>query len=187
MSFSNRFASKTGLVRASAGICGAVMVLAVTHGAQAGESSAQLVASFQSLCVVEPLDFVRSEQKAASMQLALGQATGAPPDESGFYTRSKSWSVIVTVPHEFIVSDTHGPKGDFKSCGIRATEADAADFKAELVKAMKLGKPASETVSADGMSKYTVWTLGDRTLTLSDKTPQNIKQGVRLLISNKPL
>jgi hypothetical protein len=187
MPVSDRHASITGFARASAGICGAAMLLTVTNSAQASESGAQLVASFQALCMAEPLDFVRSDQKATQMQLSVQQTIGAPPDESGFYARSKSWGVIAAVPHEFIVSETHGPRGDFKSCGIRAAEADTVDFKSELIKAMKLSKPTSETVSADGMSKHTAWTLGDRTLTLSDKSPQNIKQGVRLLISNKPL
>jgi hypothetical protein len=187
MSVSHRHVSITSFARASAGICGAIMLFALTSPAQASESGAQLAASFQALCLAEPLDFVSSEQKATQMQLSVQQAIGAPPDESGFYARSKSWGVVGAVPHEFIVSETHGPKGDFKSCGIRAAEADAADFKSELIKALKLSKPTSETVSADGMSRNTVWTLGDRTLTLSDKSPQNIKQGVRLLISNKPL
>jgi hypothetical protein len=187
MLFSDRHPEMARFARVSGGICGALMLLAVTSSAQASEGAAQLVASFQTLCMAQPLDFARSEQKAAAMQLSVQQALGAPADESGYYTRSKSWSVMAGVPHEFIVSDTHGPKGDFKSCGIRATEADAADFKGELVKAMKLGKPATEAVSADGMSKHTVWTLGDLTLTMSDKSPQTSKQGVRLLISNKPL
>jgi hypothetical protein len=187
MFISDRHASRPGFAAVSAGICGAAILFAVTSGAQASDSAAQLVASFQALCMAAPLDFARSEQKAVEMKLPLQQAMGAPPDESGFYAHSKSWTVVAAVPHEFIITDTHGPRGDFKSCGIRATEADAADFSGELIKALKLSKPTSEAVSADGMSKYTVWTLADRTLTLSDKTPQKIKQGFRLLISNKPL
>jgi len=56
-----------------------------------------------------------------------------------------------------------------------------------LIKAMKLGKPVSESTSGDGIYRHTVWAVAGFTLTLSDKTPQNAKQGVRLLLSNKPL
>jgi hypothetical protein len=187
MSVSDRHASKTAVARAAAGVCALGMLLAVTNNAQASESAAQLVSSFQTLCLAEPLDFARSDKKATELQLSVQQSMGARPDESGYFAHSKSWTVMTAVPHELIVTETHGPKGDFKSCGIRATEIDAADFKVELINALKLGKAASETVSADGMFRHAVWAIGDRTLTLSDKTPQNMKQGVRLLISNKPL
>jgi hypothetical protein len=187
MSVSDRHASRTALARAAAAVCGLALLLAVTNGAQASESAALLISSFQALCLAEPLDFARSDKKAAELQLSIQQSIGGTPDESGYFARSKSWTVMTAVPHELIVTETHGPKGDFKSCGIRATEIDAADFKVELINALKLGKAASETVSADGMFRHAVWAIGDRTLTLSDKTPQNMKQGVRLLISNKPL
>lgn len=177
------------LRRAHAAIgCGALAAfLSLASVAQAGEASVQLLASFQALCMAAPLDMAQSEKKAAELQLSLEQSIGGAPNEEGFYARTKSWSVVATTPHEFIVSDTHGPKGDMKSCAIRALTADSADFQAELIKAMKLGKPSTQTVSPDGMNRYTAWTLGDRTLTLSDKTPQNQKQGVRLIISTKPL
>jgi hypothetical protein len=187
MSVSDRHASRSALARAAAGVCGLAVLLAVTNSAQASESAAQLVGSFQTLCMAEPLDFARSDQKAKDLNLSLQQSMGGSPDESGYFSRSKSWTVMTGLPHELIATETHGPKGDFKSCGIRANEMDAADFKDELIKAMKLGKAASEAVSADGMSRHTVWAIGDRTLTLSDKTPQNMKAGVRLLLSNKPL
>jgi hypothetical protein len=162
------------------------MLLAMCVGAQAGESSAQLLTAFQTLCMAEPLDFAKTDQKAVEMQFSLQQNMSSQPDESGFYTHSKSYSAVAATPYELVLNDTHGPKGDFKSCGIRATEADAADFKAELTKTMKLGKPVSEDDS-DGMSRHTVWPLGDHTLTFTDKSPQKMKQGVRLLLSNKPL
>jgi hypothetical protein len=187
MSVSDRHASITALARAAAGVGGLAMLLAVTTIAQASEIAAQLVSSFQTLCMAGPLDFARSDQKAVELQLPVQQSMGRSPDESGFFSRSKSWTVMGAMPHELIATETHGPNGDFKSCGIRANEIDAADFKAELIKAMKLGKAASEVVSADGMFRHTVWAIGDRALTLSDKTPQNMKAGVRLLISNKPL
>ena len=162
------------------------MLLAMCAGARAGESSAQLLTAFQTLCMATPLDFAKSDQMAVEKQFSLQQNMSMQPDESGFYTRSKSYSAVAATPYELVINDTHGPKGDFKSCGIRANEADAADFRAELVKTMKLGKPVSEDAS-DGMSRHTAWTVGDTTLTFSDKSPQNMKQGVRLLLSNKPL
>jgi hypothetical protein len=186
MSVSDRRATSSSLVRVSAGLCGAAMLLAMCAGAQAGESSAQLLTAFQTLCMAVPLDFAKTDQKAVEMQFSLQQNMSSQPDESGFYTRSKSYSAVAATPYELVLNDTHGPKGDFKSCGIRATEADAADFKAELTKTMKLGKPVSEDDS-DGMSRHTVWTLGEHALTFTDKSPQKMKQGVRLLLSNKPL
>ena len=171
----------------SAGLCGLMLMCAPASGAQAGESAAALVASFQTLCMAGPLDFAGSEQKAAAMQLSIQQSIGAPPDDSGYFSHSKSWTVIGVAPHEFVVSESHGPKGDFKSCGIRSADIDAADFKAELAKTLKLGKPLSEGMSSDGQRRNLVWSVADRTLTLSDRSPQNVKQGVRLLLSNKPL
>jgi hypothetical protein len=187
MPASHRRVISSSLIRVSAGLCGAAMLLAMGAGAQAGESSAQLLTAFQTLCMAAPLDFAKSDQKAVEMQFSLQQNMSSQPDESGFYTRSKSYGAVASPPYELVLNDTHGPKGDFKSCGIRANEADAADFKAELIKTMKLGKPASEAESGDGIYRHTIWTVGDRTLTFSDKSPQNSKQGVRLLLSNSPL
>lgn len=162
------------------------MLLAATSGAQANETSAQLMTSFQAMCMTDPLDFAKSGQKAVEQQFSLQQNMNREPDESGFYTRSRSYAAVAAAPYELVLNDTHGPKGDFKSCGIRA-DVDAADFKAELIKTMKLGKPVSEAVSSDEIFRHTVWAIGDHTLTFSDKSPQKMKQGVRLLLSNKPL
>jgi hypothetical protein len=187
MSASDRRNTSSILVRLSAGLGGAVLLLATCATAQAGESSAQLLTAFQTLCMTEPLDYAKNDQKAVEMQFSLQQNMSSQPDESGFYTRSKSYGAVAAPPYELVINDTHGPKGDFKSCGIRASEADAADFKAELVKTMKLGKPVSEAESGDGIYHHTAWTVGGRALTFSDKSPQKSKQGVRLLLSNNPL
>ncbi|HEU0150123.1 MAG TPA: hypothetical protein VFR21_24995 [Bradyrhizobium sp.] len=186
MPVSDRRVASSTLAHLSAGLCGAVVLLATCATARAGESSVQLLTAFQTLCMTEPLDFAKNDLKAIEMQFSLQQNMSSQPDESGFYTRSKSYGAIAA-PYELVINDTHGPKGDFKSCGIRANEADAADFKAELVKAMKLGKPVSEAESGDGIYHHTAWTVGGRTLTFSDKSPQNSKQGLRLLLSNNPL
>jgi hypothetical protein len=182
----NRRAS-LNFVRATLAACGAAVLLAVPVSARASESAAQILASFQTLCMADQLDFAKSDQKAVEQHFMLSQNMSSQPDESGYYTRSKSYGVMAAPPYELVLNDTHGPRGDFKSCGIRANEADAADFKAELIKTMKLGKPVSEAPSRDGLSRHTVWAVGDFTLTFSDKSPQNAKQGVRLLLSNKPL
>jgi len=187
MSFSDRRLQLSSFVRVSIGLCGAALLLAAPAGARASESSAQLLASFQALCMADPLDFAKNDQKATEQHFMLAQNMSSQPDESGFYTRSKSYGVTAVPPYELVLNDTHGPRGDFKSCGIRASDADISDFKAELIKAMKLGKPVSESTSGDGIYRHTVWAVAGFTLTLSDKTPQNAKQGVRLLLSNKPL
>src|ERR1700759_5214218 len=126
MSIFPRHVSLSSLARATAGLCGAAMLLAAPAGAQASELTAQLVTSFQAMCMADPLDFAKSDQKAVDQHFSLQQNMSMQPDESGFYTRSKSYGATAATPYELVLNDTHGPKGDFKSCGIRA-DADAAD------------------------------------------------------------
>jgi hypothetical protein len=103
------------------------------------------------------------------------------------FSRAKSWLLpLDSGPHEFTVAEAHGPKADVKTCGITAPDVDAADFRAELIKSMKLGKPAAQTTSSDGQYRNTVWAIGDRSLMLSDGSPINLKQGIQLLVSDKP-
>jgi hypothetical protein len=187
MSISDRRIPLSSFVRVSTALCGAALLLAAPVSAQASESAAQILASFQTLCMADQLDYAKSDQRAIDQHFMLSQNMSTQPDESGFYTRSKSYGVMAAPPYELVLNDTHGPRGDFKSCGIRANEADAADVKAELIKTLKLGKPVSEADSGDGIYHHTNWTVGSFTLTFSDKSPQNAKQGVRLLLSNKPL
>jgi hypothetical protein len=186
MPISHRRFPSISFARLSTGLCSATLLFAAAASAHASEGSAQLLTAFQSLCMADPLDYAKNDQKAIEQHFMVSQNMNREPDDSGFYTRSKSYTAAAAVPYELVLNDTHGPKGDFKSCGIRA-EADAADFKAELIKTMKLGKPVSETVSGDGFYRHTVWTVGANTLTFSDKSPQKTAQGVRLLLSNKPL
>ncbi len=169
------------------GLYAGMMLCALTGGAYAGERAAQLVNSFQVMCLLEPLNFARSEQKATAMSLLVRQDLGSPPDASGYFAHAKSWLLpLESGPHEFTVAEAHGPKADVKTCGIMAPDVDAADFTAELVKAMKLGKPVAETTSSDGQYRNKVWAVGDLSLMLSDGSPKNLKQGIQLLVSNKP-
>src|SRR5262249_20383435 len=124
MSFSDRRIPLSSLVRVSTLLCGAALLLAVPVSAQASESAAQILASFQTLCRAEPLDSAKSDKKAVEQHFMLAQNMAAQPDESGYYTRSKSYGVMAAPPYELVLNDTHGPRGDFKSCGIRASEAD---------------------------------------------------------------
>ena len=165
---------------------GAILCTLV-NGAHASDRAAQLVNSFQVMCMIEPLNFERSEERATAMKLPVMQDTRSPPDASGYFVRVKSWLLPLTSgPHEFAVSEAHGPKADVKTCGISAPDVDAEDFKSELVSTMKLGQPESEGLSDDGQSRDTVWAAGDLSLTLTDGSPRNVKQGIYLLLSNRP-
>jgi hypothetical protein len=164
-----------------------MMFCALTDGAYAGQRAAQLVNSFQVMCLLEPLNFARSEQKATAMKLPVREDLGSPPDASGYFSHAKSWLLsLESGPHEFTVAEAHGAKADVKTCGIMAPDVDAADFKAELVKSLKLGKPVAQTTSSDGQYRNTIWAIGDLSLMLSDGSPKSLKQGIQLLVSDKP-
>jgi|SRR5450759_2247816 hypothetical protein len=168
-------------------LCAGMILCALTCGAYAGERAAQLINSFQVMCLLEPLNFARSEQKATAMKLPVREDLGSPPDASGYFSRAKSWlSPLDSGPHEFTVAEAHGPKADVKTCGIMAPDVDAADFRSELIKSMKLGKPTAQTTSSDGQYRNTVWAIGDLSLMLSDGSPRSLKQGIQLLVSDKP-
>lgn len=155
----------------------------------ANERSASLVNSFQVMCTLEPLDFARSEAKAAAMGLRAQQDLRSPPDASGGSVRSRSWLLpLKTGSHEFTIAGGRGPKGEVKSCGIAAVDADAKDFKAELVKAMKLGSPIAEGLAPDGIHLTTVWRYGSDgiRLQLTDRSPRSFP-GVYLLLLQAPL
>ena len=84
MSFSDRRLQLSSFVRVSIGLCGAALLLAAPAGARASESSAQLLASFQALCMADPLDFAKNDQKATEQHFMLAQNMSSQPDESGF-------------------------------------------------------------------------------------------------------
>jgi hypothetical protein len=165
-----------------------MILCALTSGAHASGRAAHLVNSFQVMCMLEPLDFARSDAKAAAMKLPVRQDLHPQPDGSGYFVHSKSWLLpLKSGPHEFTIAKAHGPSGDVKTCGIAAPDVEAEDFKAELRKSMKLGKAASESTSPDGKYRNTVWALNGMSLMLSDGSPKQLQKGVYLLLSNKPL
>jgi hypothetical protein len=136
------------------GLC----LCALAEEAGASERAAQLVNSFQIMCTLEPLDFARSESKAVAMRLPVRQDLRTPPNASGHLVRVKSWLLpLKSGPHEFSVTEGLGPKGEIKACGIAAPDVGKDDFQAELVKTMKLGKPAAESMSADGTLSTVTW------------------------------
>lgn len=160
-------------------------ILALTNGASARERAAQLVNSFQVMCMLEPLDFARSDAKATAMKLPIRQDLHSPPNAAGYFNRAKSWLLpLKSGPHEFMIAEAHGPTADIKSCGIGASDVDADDFRAELTKSMKLSAPGLEKSSPDGKYRNTVWSVDNLFLMLSDGSPRNVKQGVYLLLSD---
>jgi hypothetical protein len=160
----------------------------LTSAAYAGDRAAHLVNSFQVMCMLDRLDFAMSDAKATAMKLPVRQDLHSPPNPSGYFNHAKSWLLpLKSGAHEFVISETHGPAADIKSCGIGAPDVDAEDFRAELMKSMKLGKPATEVTSSDGQFRNSVWVVGDLSLMLTDGSPKKLKQGIYLTLSNKPL
>jgi hypothetical protein len=165
-----------------------LMLCALTSGAHAGDRAAQLVNSFQVMCMLEPLDFARSDAKATAMKLPVRTDIRPPPDSAGHFNHAKTWLLpLKSGPHEFTIHETQGSNAHIKGCGIGAPDVDADDFKAELTKTMKLGKPTVEKTSPDGNFRNTVWAVNNLFLLLSDGSPRNLKQGIYLFVSDKPL
>ncbi|HEX8168180.1 MAG TPA: hypothetical protein VF601_20630 [Beijerinckiaceae bacterium] len=167
---------------------GLALVLCLLGGAgQAGERAASLVNSFAVMCALEPLDFARSDEKAAAMKLPVRKDLRTPPDASGHFIHSKSWLLpLKSGPHEFVVAEARGPKGDVKSCGIGAPDVDGNDFKAELTKALKLGRPADEGTLPGG-ERRTAWRYGPERLDLMlvDGSPKS-QPGIYLTLTKNP-
>jgi hypothetical protein len=157
-------------------------------GAYAGDRAASLVNSFQVMCMLEPLDFARSDAKATAMKLPVRADIHPPPDSAGHFNHAKTWLLpLKSGPHEFTINEVRGSTAHIKGCGIGAPDVDADDFRAELVKTMKLGKPAVEKTSPDRLFRNTVWPINNLFLLLSDGSPRNLKHGIYLFVSDKPL
>jgi hypothetical protein len=170
--------------RLAGGILASAVICLTTTDADASERAAQLVNSFQIMCTIEPLDFARSEAKAAAMKLPVREDKKTPPNAAGHYAHAKSWLLpLKTGPHEFSVAEAMGPKGFVKSCGIAAADVERNDFRSELVKAFKLGPPANESTSGDGTLRTTIWTDAYKgsTLMLSSRTDRT---GIYLFLQN---
>ena len=156
------------------GLCVAMILSALTSGAYAGDRAAQLVNSFQVMCTLDRLGFAMSDAKATAMKLPVRQDLHSPPNPSGYSNRAESRLLpLESHAHELVISETHGPATDIKSCGIGAPDVDAEDFRAELTKSMKLGKSATEVISSDGLFRNSVWAVGDLSLMLTDGWPKN--------------
>jgi hypothetical protein len=120
-------------------------------------------------------NFAALDAKATAMQLPVGKDATAPPrpGESGHV---KSWQLsLASGRHELVASEARSSKGNLDSCGIGVDDVDGDDLKQELVKAMTLGEPLRQTVTADGTQRVTTWKLGDDAeLFLADATPMKI-------------
>ena len=153
---------------------GLVCAACASGAAQAGERSAALVNSFQSFCVPPP-EFAALDAKAKAMQLPVRKDVTAPPrpGESGHV---KSWQLsLAGRQHELVASEARSAKGNLDSCGIGVDDVSGDDLKEDLVKALTLGDPLRQTVSADGTQRVTTWKLGnDAELYLADATPMKI-------------
>jgi len=152
-----------------AGVASAALIFTTAH---ATERSAQLVNSFQTFCTPGPPDFAATDARAAEMKLEVRRdmASQSP------VAHTKSWRLsLPSGAYELVAAEAHGPKGDAGSCGIGAEDVDGDDIKQELVKAMNLGPPLQQSVSADGMQRLTSWKYGDdMTLFLADATPYKV-------------
>lgn len=147
--------------------CGGLFFFSMVNVAWASERAAHLVNSFQIMCTLEPVNFARGEERAAAMRLPVREDKRPSPSAVGYSVRSKSWLLpLKSGPHEFAVTEGIGPNGAMKGCGIGAPDADKDDFRAELIKTMKLARPIAERVSPDGTLSTTFWPYGSEGLEL---------------------
>jgi hypothetical protein len=153
----------------------ACILLSFASQAQANDRIASLLDSFGVMCLVEPIDFPRLKAKAQAMRLPIRKDIEPPPDSQGNFARSISWLLpLTTGPHEFVISEGHGPRGDIKGCGIGAPDVQGAELKAEMISTLKLGSPISERDAPDG-KHITMWMYGSHRskLILADGSSRN--------------
>jgi len=151
-----------------------VSAVCVSGVVDASERSAALVNSFQTFCVPPP-NFAALDAKATAMQLPVRKDVTTPP-RPGETGHVKSWQIsLAGRQYELVASEARSAKGNLDSCGIGVDDVNGDDLKEELVKAMTLGDPVRQTVSADGTQRVTTWKLGnDAELFLADATPMKI-------------
>jgi len=149
-------------------------VAAALAPAHANERSAALVNSFQNFCTPGPPDFAALDAKATAMNLPVRRDVAAP--KSGQTTHAKSWVIsLQSGSLELVASEARGPNGDAASCGIGAEDIAGEEVRQDLIKALQLGAPTKQTVSADGTQRLTVWKYGDNaSLFLADATPMSL-------------
>jgi hypothetical protein len=155
----------------------------IAHG---NERSAALVSSFQSFCTPATPDFAALDAKATAMNLPVRRDVTGPQQPPGQITHAKSWVITLSSGSlELVASEARGPKGDAASCGIGAEDVDGDDLKQELNKAIPLGAPERQSVTADGTQRLTVWKYGDgESLMLADATPIKLP-GIYLTLMRK--
>ncbi len=166
-----------------------VVLTSLTLGctiAHANERSAALVSSFQSFCTPGTPDFAALDAKATAMNLPVRRDVTGPQQQPGQVTHAKSWVITLSSGSlELVASEARGPKGDAASCGIGAEDVDGDDLKQELNKAIPLGAPERQTLTADGTQRLTVWKYTDgESLMLADATPIRLP-GIYLTLMHK--
>jgi len=166
-----------------------VALISITLGctiARANERSAALVSSFENFCTPGMPDFAALDAKATAMNLPVRRDVTGPQQQPGQITHAKSWVITLSSGSlELVASEARGPKGDAASCGIGAEDIDGDDFKQELNKAMPLGAPERQSVTADGTQRLTVWKYADgESLMLADATPIQLP-GIYLTLMRK--
>ena len=155
-------------------LCCLMYVAAAFAPAHANERSAALVNSFQNFCTPGPPDFAALDAKATAMNLPVRRDVAAP--QSGQTTHAKSWVIsLQSGSLELVASEARGPNGDAASCGIGAEDIAGEEVRQDLIKALQLGAPTKQTVSADGTQRLTVWKYSDdASLFLADATPMSL-------------
>jgi hypothetical protein len=127
-----------------------------------------LVNTLRVMCMVEPLNFERLDQKATAMDLRV-LTNFAPPEVNGLSIRSKTWLMEVSGgPLALSASDAMGGPRPLTMCGFAAPNVTVGEMQAALTTALGIGQP--RTVSGqDGHAGLMVrWDhlQGDMTLTL---------------------
>jgi hypothetical protein len=164
-----------------------VFAMALYAGiAHADERVAAMVNSFRLFCTLETPNFTALDAKATAMKLPVIDDQGTPR-QAGSFARSKAWLMPLTSgTHAVTAAESRGPKGDVVACGIYSPDARGDEMKLELVKAMGLGPPLKENVSAEGQ-RVTTWRLkmGPDDLTLMLAGPAS-GAGFHLTLMREP-
>lgn len=100
-----------------------------------------LVNALTVMCMVEPLNFDRLDQKATAMRMRV-LTDFAPPEHNGIRIRSKTWLMGMTDgPLAFSVSDAKTGARRLSTCAISAPDATPEEIRTALVETFHLGEP----------------------------------------------
>jgi hypothetical protein len=140
-----------------------------------------VINTFQVMCALEPPNFDRIDQKAATMRMQL-QFNKSGPSPGNTVTRSKSWFGTLTDGSFILLLDEmSGAKGKSTSCAIVADVPDRDAFRAEAIRTMKLPDAPTPELRDDGSRSYFwdgVW--GPGTTVLDRDFAPSGKPGVML-------